>query len=165
MNRWIADTNVLSETNKPHPHAAVQAWLDQLPFGSLYTTVVNLAEIRFGISQVADSEKAKRLNHWLAATIRPFFLGRIFGVDEDTVLRWRLISRTAQANRQPTPPGDLLIAAIALQNGCGVATRDVEPFLGTGVATFNPSRLSALTERERDRCPTKKPGVATGLLM
>ena len=61
MNRWIADTNVLSETNKPHPHAAVQAWLDQLPFGSLYTTVVNLAEIRFGISQVADSEKAKRL--------------------------------------------------------------------------------------------------------
>ncbi len=109
-----------------------------MPTGQLFTTEVTIAEILYGIEMQPDFVKAKSLAVWLEENVRPLFDGRILAIDEMILLRWRIISRKLQIARQPTPPGDLLIAAIAIENSCCVATRDVAPFVACGIPTVNP---------------------------
>lgn len=135
---WIADTNVISETKRSQPDANVMRWFEEVPVERLFTTIVNFAELRYGVLSQPAVERAQELGLWLERTVRPLFKDRVLGVEEDVVLSWRTISREAQKQRRPAPPGDLLVAAIALVNHCGVATRDVEPFAGAGVPTLNP---------------------------
>ena len=100
-------------------------WLAAKPFEHLYTTIVSIAEIRHGILSQPDALSAHTLTVWLETIVRKTFEGRTFGVDEEAILRWRLLSKQMQQARLPTPPADLLIAAIALQQEMPIATRDV----------------------------------------
>ena len=138
MIRWIVDTNIISETRKPKPSRQVTEWIKATATEQLFTTEVNLAELLYGIEMQPDFPKAKALATWLESNVRPLFAGRVLAVDETILLRWRIISRKLQQQRQPTPPSDLLIAAIAIENACGVATRDVAPFVACGIPTLNP---------------------------
>ena len=135
---WIVDTNVISEQNKKNPNQNVLEWLSLTLITTLFTTSVTIAEIRYGIALNSDLSRAKSLEIWLEETVRPTFIDRILNVDESVILRWRVISRKLQQARQSTPPSDLLIAAIAIENRCGVATRDVAPFVACGIPTLNP---------------------------
>lgn len=136
--RWIVDTNIISETRKPKPNRNVVEWISATPTEQLFTTDVTIAEILYGIEMQPDFVKAKSLAIWLEANVRPLFGGRILAIDEIILLRWRIISGKLQVAREPTPPGDLLIAAIAIENSCCVATRDVAPFVSCGIPTLNP---------------------------
>ena len=46
----LLDTNVLSETLKPLPNAAVVAWMAAQPRSTLFTTTVVEAEILYGVA-------------------------------------------------------------------------------------------------------------------
>jgi predicted nucleic acid-binding protein len=46
---WLLDTNILAEGRKPRPEPRVAAFYGQQPLNQLYISVVNIAEIRFGI--------------------------------------------------------------------------------------------------------------------
>ena len=104
----------------------------------LYTTSVNIAEIRYGITIQPDATRRESLQHWLDHSVRPLFDDRVLGVAEDTLLQWRIFAHRADRDKQPAPAADLLIAAIAAMNNLPVATRDVAPFVRTGVPVFNP---------------------------
>ena len=90
--RWIADTNVISETARKQPHPSVSQWIEETPNEQVFTTVVTIAEIRFGIALQQDPARAQELNRWLESFVRPLFEERVFGVDEDILLAWRTIS-------------------------------------------------------------------------
>jgi toxin FitB len=135
---WILDTNVISETHKPKPSPSVQDWILSAKSANLYTTVVNIAEIRFGIVMQQAQDRQQILQDWLDQKIRPWFRNRILDADEQSLLRWRVISKAAIANKHPAPSGDLLVAAIAMTNSMAVATRDTAPFAAAGVPTLNP---------------------------
>ena len=51
---WLLDTNILSERRKPKPEPRVTAFYDAQPLSQLYISVVNIAEIRFGIELQAS---------------------------------------------------------------------------------------------------------------
>ena len=138
MINWIVDTNIISEQNKRNPNSNVIDWLGRIPFASVFTTEVTLAEIRYGIAIQNNPVKAAGLQIWLDQKVRQTFFGRVLTVDENVIVQWRILSRKVQQQRKPTPPVDLLIAAIAIENTCGIATRDVEPFLATGIPIYNP---------------------------
>jgi toxin FitB len=88
---WLLDTNVLSEGRKPKPDARVTAFYNAQPLNTLYVSVVNIAEIRFGIELQQDLERRAQLNDWLRLKLRPAFAGRILPVTEDILLKWRLL--------------------------------------------------------------------------
>lgn len=113
-------------------------WLDALEADHFCTTAVNIAELVHGVSSLGDAARRSKLAHWIAETVRPMFLDRIFPVDEDCLVRWRMLLSQLQRTRKPNPPVDILIAAIAIERGCGIATRDVRPFLATGLPLVNP---------------------------
>ena len=51
---WLLDTNILSEGRKPRPEPRVAAFYQTQPLNQLYISVVNIAEIRFGIELQED---------------------------------------------------------------------------------------------------------------
>jgi predicted nucleic acid-binding protein len=138
MTAWLLDTNVLSELRRPRPHRTVIAFVSEQPLDLLYISSVTLAEIRFGIELVTNATKRAELTTWLANDVRPLFEGRVLLVTEDVLFRWRLLveggRRTGHTFSQP----DLIIAAIALQHGMTIVSRDTSEYEKAGVPVLNP---------------------------
>lgn len=135
---WLLDTNILSEGRKPRPEPRVKAFYDTQPLNDLYVSVVNIAEIRFGIELQENASRRTELMDWLNLTLRPAFSGRILPLTEDTLLKWRLLMEAGRRIGHTYSHPDLLIAATALQHGLTVVTRDRSDFDKAGVPVFNP---------------------------
>jgi len=70
--------------------------------------------------------------------LRPWSAGRILPVTEAISERWGTPEGDCQLNGIGLSAPDGLIAAIALEHGFMVVTRNVKDFAGLGVAVFNP---------------------------
>ena len=138
MTGWMLDTNVISELRKPSCDPCVKAWSDAQPVNSLYLSTVTLAEIRYGIERHSDDPFRATLTAWLDGTLRPWFTGRILGIDEDVILEWRRIVAHGRARGVTFGQPDLFIAAIARLNDLAVVTRNVADFERAEVRVLNP---------------------------
>jgi len=132
------DTNLISEQRRKQPAKEVSTWISRIDLDGLYTSTVNIAELRLAILKQGSSADAYQLTLWLENVVRPWFAGRVLEANEASLLRWRVLARELERSQLPAPAVDLLIAAIALENDLGVATRDTKPFIATGVPVFNP---------------------------
>ena len=135
---WLVDTNIISETKKIKKSLQVAEWLASVPIEQLYTSTVNIAELACGVARLENIQSRRELDTWLAGIVRPWFKDRILEVDENALIRWRILTRAADQNGKPSPAMDLLIAAVAFENNMGIATRDTAPFVAAGVPTLNP---------------------------
>ncbi|MBK6472795.1 MAG: type II toxin-antitoxin system VapC family toxin [Betaproteobacteria bacterium] len=138
MSGWLLDTNVLSELRKPRPKARVQAFVAAQPLERLFVSSVSLAEIRYGIARLDDPLRRAELTDWLDLRLRPLFAQRVLEVTEDVMWRWRLLVEEGRREGHTFSQPDLIIAAIALQHGLTVVTRDTADFQRAGVPLFNP---------------------------
>jgi predicted nucleic acid-binding protein len=116
----------------------VTAFYDNQPLNQLYISVVNIAEIRFGIELQEDSARRAELNDWLTLILRPAFAGRILSVTEDILLKWRLLMEDGRKTGHTYSHPDLMLAATALHHGLTVVTRDRSDFDTARVPVFNP---------------------------
>jgi predicted nucleic acid-binding protein len=135
---WLLDTNVVSELRKPRPNSAVVAFIAAQPGEVLFTTEVTFGEIRFGIEQLEDAGRRKDINMWLDRTLRPLFFGRVLGITEDVIVRWKTMAVDGQKRRHTFGQPDLFIAAIAALEDFAVVTRDTGEFVAAGVPVFDP---------------------------
>jgi toxin FitB len=133
------DTNVISELRKgPRCCRAVRLWSERVPPAACYISRVSLAEIRFGIERVTDPGFRAELEAWMQDGVLPWFGTRVLEVDEPVLVRWRhLVAEGQQANYTYAQP-DALLAATALVHQLGVATRNAEDFVRSGVRIVNP---------------------------
>uniref|UniRef100_Q07J22 Ribonuclease VapC n=1 Tax=Rhodopseudomonas palustris (strain BisA53) TaxID=316055 RepID=Q07J22_RHOP5 len=138
MSGFLLDTNVLSELRRPKPERKVIAFVSAQPLDRLYISVVTLAELRFGIECVADAARRADLNDWLSHRVRPMFEQRVLPIDEDVMLKWRLLVEQGRKARQSFSQPDLIIAATALQHGLTVVSRDSSDYQRAGVPLHNP---------------------------
>ncbi len=138
MSGWLLDTNVLSELRRQRPNPNVLAFMASKPLDLLYVSVVNLAEIRFGIERVADPARRAELHDWLTLRVRPLFEQRTLPVSEDVMLKWRLLVEEGRKMRHTYSQPDLIIAATALLHGLTVVTRDVGDFEKARAPVINP---------------------------
>lgn len=135
---WLLDTNVLSELKRPRPERRVVQFLSNTSEEDLFVSIVTIAEFRFGIELVEDAAKRDALMSWLNEIVRPMFSGRILGLDEDTLVRWRLLAEHGRKGGYTFSQPDLLIAATADQHGLVVLSRDTTPFEKARVRVLDP---------------------------
>ena len=136
---WLLDTVILSELRKgPRTAPPVRLWAERVPRVACFISRVNIAEIRYGIETVADPAFRAELEAWLQDGVMAWFGPRILEVDEAVLLRWRHLAADARKTNRTYPQLDVLIAATALVHGLGVATRNVQDFVRTGVQVLNP---------------------------
>jgi hypothetical protein len=138
MTGWLLDTNVISEFKRPRPNTDVTNWIAGLDRGDLYTTTVNIAEIRLGIVSETRIERRQGLQTWLIENVLPLFDDRVLAATEDAFLRWFVLADRGARSGRPAEAVDLLIAAIADLNRVAVATRDIKPFVSVGIPVLNP---------------------------
>lgn len=140
MTRWLLDTNVVSEIRRPRPEPKVIAAIETQPLDRLFVSVVTLAEIRFGIEQVADFKRRTELNDWLANKVRPMFDQRVLPISEDVMVKWRLLVEEGRRAGHTFSQPDLIIGATAVHHGLTVMSRDTTDYARAGVPVLNPWR-------------------------
>ncbi|HEX7406072.1 MAG TPA: type II toxin-antitoxin system VapC family toxin [Candidatus Binatia bacterium] len=138
MNKYLLDTNVVSELRKRKPHGAVVAWLQTLRSDQVYLSAATRGELQAGIelTREQDPKKAGEIELW-ADQLSDLYT--ILPMDSACFREWGRLM-----HRQPDELiGDALIAATARSHGLIVATRNVQDFRQLGVEHFNPFRFSA----------------------
>ena len=112
MNKYLLDTNVISELRKPHPHGAVVAWLRDQEDEQLFLSAVTMGELQAGIERTRrqDPSRASEIELWvdqLAASYQilpmdsPCFreTGRIMDRRPDKLIEDAMIAATARVHR------------------------------------------------------------------
>ena len=131
--RYLLDTNVVSELRKLRPHGAVVAWIESLDDTQLNLSAVTLGEIQAGIEMTREQDplKAQEIESWLAFVASAY---NVLPMDAAAFTAWaRLMHR-----KSDTLYEDAMIAATATVHGLTVATRNVADFKALGLQVFNP---------------------------
>ncbi|KUM25443.1 recombinase [Mesorhizobium loti] len=132
----FVDTNVMSETLKKVPNAAVLAWLVRND-AELALPTVAIGEIAFGIQKIRPDERADRLEQGLSQWCHRF-ADRIFGLTVEAALAYGEIMGTARRQGRGMSAPDGMIAAIARVNGGRLATRNLSDFGSAGLDLISP---------------------------
>jgi predicted nucleic acid-binding protein len=131
----ILDTNVISEMRKkPHlQDAKVCAWSQTLPASACYLTTLTIMEIERGtlMEEAKQSPQGPVLRSWFNA-LRIAYAGHVLPFNEGAAIR---AAQLAGGNR---PSVDLMIAAIALEFGYAIATRNLAHFNFPGLVVVDP---------------------------
>jgi predicted nucleic acid-binding protein len=133
----ILDTNVVSELMRADPAPQVVSWVRDRDRRELRTTVITLAEIRYGIARLPDGRRKQAL---LTAANEVFsaFNDQILPVDPAAAEHYALVASGRERAGKPIGGMDALIAAICRSRGAALATRNAPDFDGTGVEVINP---------------------------
>ncbi|MDO5091005.1 MAG: type II toxin-antitoxin system VapC family toxin [Cardiobacteriaceae bacterium] len=134
----VVDTNVISEPFKREPDARVLEWLDRQAPATLYLATMTLAEIMTGIATAPPGRFKVALQSGMAELFERLFVGRILAFDEAAAHAYARIQAMAKQRGQHIGVADGQIAAIAMQHGFAVASRDIAPYHAAGLTVINP---------------------------
>lgn len=135
MNRYLLDTNIISEVRKPKPHGGVLAWIEGLREDQLYISAVTMGELQRGVERIRSQDKPKALGieSWLDQLERT---SNVLPMDAACFREWaRLMEGKSEHLLE-----DAMIAATARVHGLKVATRNENDFGLFRVDLVNPFR-------------------------
>ena len=133
----ILDSNVVSELIRPAPLPAVLGWLQEHPRRDVYTTVITVAEIRYGIACLPEGRRMAEL-HQAASEIFAAFPGQILSFDLAAAGAYADIVAYRDSVDSPINAFDAQIAAICRTKAATLATRNTRDFTDTGIAVVDP---------------------------
>jgi len=133
----VLDTNVVSELMRPDPAPQVAAWVRDRDRRELRTTVITLAEIRYGIARLPDGRRKQALLTTADEIFRTFE-DQVLPVDATAAEQYSVIASTRERSGKPIPGFDALIAAVCRSHGAALATRNLPDFDDTGVELVDP---------------------------
>jgi toxin FitB len=136
--KYLLDTNIISELIARQPDERVVAWVDAQDPASIYLSVITIGEIQKGIVKLPASKRKETLAAWLRDDLLARFSGRILTITSDVMLRWGELTGMLEQAGKPLPAIVSLIAAITLQGGYALVTRNEDDFKDTGVILINP---------------------------
>jgi predicted nucleic acid-binding protein len=137
VNRYLLDTNVVSELRKPRPHGAVVAWLTSQLEEQLYVSAVTLGELQSGIELTRHQDKAKanEIEAWLDRLAESY---QALVMDAQCFREWgRLMHEKPDQLLE-----DGMIAAMARIHRLIVVTRNERDFRHFDVRIVNPFKTS-----------------------
>ena len=135
MNRYLLDTNIISEVRKPKPHGGMLAWIEGLREDQLYISAVTIGELQRGVERIRSQDKPKALGieSWLDRLERT---SNVLPMDAACFREWaRLMEGKSEHLLE-----DAMIAATARVHGLKVATRNENDFQLFRVDLVNPFR-------------------------
>lgn len=133
----VLDTNVVSELMRLEPAPAVLAWLRQRSNGSLHTTTVTVAEIRYGIARLPEGRRREALQQ-AASEIFAAFPRQVLPFDLAAANTYADVVTGRESIGNPIDGFDAQIAAICRSQAATLATRNTKDFTDTGIALVNP---------------------------
>lgn len=135
----VLGTNVLSELMRPAPNPLVVDWIDSTSArDDIAITAITVAEILYGIERLPDGRRKQQLGGVAAMMFEEDFAGAIFSFDAEAAVHYAQRVAASEAAGRPASMADAQIAAICLNHGATLATRNTKDFDPFGVALVNP---------------------------
>ena len=132
----LLDTNVVSELVKPSPDGKVASWFILNADEAALTSVV-IGELAYGIAKLPEGRRRSRLEAQLAEW-RARFVDRTYAYGVTAAMIYGDIQGDAFRTGRAIAAPNAQIAAIALEHGALIATRDIADFRDRGVDLVNP---------------------------
>ena len=127
-DRYLLDTNVLSELMRERPAGDVLDWFARNARATLYTSAITQAEILTGIALLPAGKRRTALAQAAEAMFEQDFFGRCLAFDAAAAKSFALVVAQRTRSGQPITTEDAQIAAIALANALTIATRNTKDF-------------------------------------
>jgi tRNA(fMet)-specific endonuclease VapC len=137
---YLLDTNIISELVAKQPNQKVVEWVDSRDPDALYLSVVTIGELRKGIEKLKPFSRRDALMNWLTTNVLTRFQGHIADITVDVMLAWGELTGRLEVAGLPMSAADSLIAAIALEGGFTLVTRNDSDFQNAGISIVNPWR-------------------------
>lgn len=134
----LLDTNVISEFMGPSPEQQVAHWLDLQPRTSVWTTSINVYEIRSGLFAMPAGKRRAALEVKFEQLLQGALQGRILHFDSDSALRAAELCADRRRRGRPVDARDTMIAGIVLASHATLATRNVKRFEDIASSVVNP---------------------------
>lgn len=134
----VLDTNVLSALMRSEPDPAVVAWLDGQPAESVWTTVITVFEVRFGLEILAAGRRRSQLEDAFAKALAEEFEGRVLPFDQAAAEAAGRIAAERRRAGRPVEIRDTQIAGIVQLRKATLATGNTRHFEGCGLVLVDP---------------------------
>ncbi len=133
-DRYLLDTNVVSELGRSRPHTGVLRLLSNVDDSGTFLSVITYGELRRGVLMAERKHlpSAAGLRVWLAS-INARFREQLLPVDPVVMEMWAEFS-----SERTRPVLDTLIAATAHVHDCTLVTRNGTDFSELPVKLLNP---------------------------
>ncbi|QKK16916.1 type II toxin-antitoxin system VapC family toxin [Rhizobium indicum] len=134
----VLDTNVISEFARPVPNEKVKAWMLRQDGARIWLCTVGLMEQIYGAERVFLKTGSDRFFRAIENLVKGQFRDRIAGWDSETAMATGRLRAKRENMGRPISVQDAMIAAICLENGATLATRNTREFEGLDLKLVNP---------------------------
>jgi predicted nucleic acid-binding protein len=137
--RYLLDTNVISELMSPQPAHQVLAWFTQQQNAACFTSTITQAEIFTGIALLPLGKRRAALEQAAQALFAHDFAAQCLPFDSAAARHCAHIVATRIRAGAPISTEDAQIAAIAMTHDLPLLTRNVKDFAHlAGLIVVNP---------------------------
>lgn len=134
----VLDTNVISEFMIRTPDSRVRDWLNSQSRLSIWTTSINVYEIRSGLLATPDGKRQAALSLAFERLLNNTIQGRILFFDMAAAQRAAELEAAGLKAGRPRDPRDTMIAGIVLASHATLATRNMKHFEDIAKSVVNP---------------------------
>jgi predicted nucleic acid-binding protein len=134
----VLDTNVLSELMRPLPNQHVISWMDQQPSDQVAITAITVAEILYGIERLPAGKRKAAFHEGAMALFNEDFAGAIIPFDAQAAMVYADVVACRESIGRTISFADAQIAAICINHGISLATRNVKDFEHLDLVLLNP---------------------------
>lgn len=138
----VLDTNVVSELMRPAPEPDVTRWVDSLDVSDIMLTAVTAAELMYGVARLPNGRRRRELRAKVDGLLTEDFQDRILPFDALAATHYADIVAERERSGLQITMADGQIAAICRNWNAGLATRNIDDFVDTGVELINPWDLA-----------------------
>lgn len=134
----VLDTNVASELMRPVPEPKVLAWIDRQNSEQLYLTSTIAAELLHGVARLPTGIRKRNMTQELVLFLEQDFVNRVLPFDLASAHNYSELLSMRQAIGKPIAALDAQIAAVCIQHGATLITRNQKHFLDLGLELIDP---------------------------
>lgn len=134
--KYLLDTNILSELMKETPDYNTICWLQDYS-SEVGTSAISIYELYYGVMLLPEGKRKTAFRTHIDALVKDL-ANRTLSYDAFCGYICASLQATVHKHGYTIGIADLMIAAIAQNNNCIVATRNIKDFGRIGVEAVNP---------------------------
>lgn len=135
---FLLDTNIISETVRPKPEPKVLAWVEQRNPTELFLASMTIGELMRGARKIKEEPRRTTYERWIENDLLDQFEGRILAFDDKAARTWGRLMGDGDRKGLTPAAADTQIAAIAIDHGLILVTRNVRDFQNFDLEITNP---------------------------
>jgi hypothetical protein len=145
----VIDTNVISELTRKRPDERVLEWIGKGDPRTFYLCDMTIMELECGAERYRIRYGSTKYRRFVTDFVEVRFRDNILAHDRKAFAAAGRIRAQCEMRGRMMSPQDAMIAAICLQHGATLATRNTKDFSGLDLPLVNPFEdVSQETTRE-----------------